>query len=161
MDTRACTGRYESRLPGSLHEACCRQLLEAESTRSRSSDRGSCSHSRLTPANQITTNQSIKYRRRLFFFISRAKDELHSSSPSSLISIPLLFPFSVSCELRHTAVSNLCCPLLSHFGYTHFVASPIFVATVCKHDVIYKPEVHNVAHRRRRRTEPRPFITCI
>jgi len=47
----------------------------------------------------------------------------------------------------NAAVSNPCCPLLSHFEYT------LFYAIMCKYDVVHKPEIHSVSQRHQRRTE--------
>jgi len=55
---------------------------------------------------------------------------------------------------------NLCSSLLSHFEFGPSSCCQ-FLVVMCKHDVIHKPEVHNVSQRRQRMTEPRPYVTCI
>jgi len=52
------------------------------------------------------------------------------------------------------------CPLVSHREYTPLSRRLFPCATVCKHDVIHKPEVHNISQRRYGGTESRPHVTC-
>jgi len=62
-DTRVCTVRYATRRRRSPRAACCRRSPEDESSRSRSSDRGSCSRSRSTPAhNHWSVTTIIRFR---------------------------------------------------------------------------------------------------
>jgi len=53
----------------------------------------------------------------------------------------------------YAAVSNPRCFPLSQFLFTPFWHR-LLLAVMCQHDVIHKPEVHNVSQHRQRRTEP-------
>ena len=59
----------------------------------------------------------------------------------------------------YAAVSNSCCPLLSHFEYALF-SCRLFPDIMCKPNTTpyIKPEVHTASQRRQKRTEPRGTV---
>jgi len=58
-------------------------------------------------------------------------------------------------QFEYSSRCQILLPPSSHFEYIPF-SRRLFLAIMCKYDVIHKPEVHNVSRRRQMTTEQKP-----